>query len=49
MTDLQVPSVLTNDPFALTPPPPKAAGTVPATGSVSNECARSVGSIGSDE
>ncbi|MGV2339685.1 MAG UNVERIFIED_CONTAM: hypothetical protein LVR18_38700 [Planctomycetaceae bacterium] len=42
-------SVLTKDPSPLTRPTPEAAGIVPATGSLSNDCCESSGPIGSDE
>ncbi|MGV2337057.1 MAG UNVERIFIED_CONTAM: hypothetical protein LVR18_24200 [Planctomycetaceae bacterium] len=38
-----------NDPSPPTLPLPEAAGIVPATGSLSNDCCESSGSIGSDE
>ncbi|MGV2337842.1 MAG UNVERIFIED_CONTAM: hypothetical protein LVR18_28430 [Planctomycetaceae bacterium] len=49
VTDLPVPAVLTIATAPLTPPSPKAAGIVPATGAFGSECYRSSGSSGSDD
>ncbi|MGV2337846.1 MAG UNVERIFIED_CONTAM: hypothetical protein LVR18_28450 [Planctomycetaceae bacterium] len=48
-TVLPVPAVLAIVPAQLTPPTPKAAGTVPETGAFCNEYYRSTGSSGSGD